>query len=630
VTERSSRRDRAVVAAAVVLVLVPVAIAAIRGSGEYTPIGDDAIVAVRSADVLRGDSPSLGMPSATGIWGDVYSHHPGPLLFWLDAPFVAVGGPDVGLLLAVAALATASVVGAVVVAHRQRGLVGALLACVYLSVTYWALDGPFLLSSPQNRNVATLPFACFLFLTWGLLRGDRRLWPWWAVVGSLLVQADLTFLVPVAALMVLVGVSVARGPARPDRRTTTWTSVVLVVCWAVPAAEALRHAGGNVADLARAAVDPIAVRGVETIPGALSTLLPPPIGPFAGLPAASVADKGLSPRLVVGLVAVALAAIHLWRRHRSGRPLDLVPVVVAAAAGFAGILAVTRLPVVATDPQTYYFWMVPVAGFLWLGIAVAEVDRPRSWRWPAASLGVLVLLLAVDAPGAPWPVDERAYESWETAAVPDLVAAVEQQLPGDGPYELVSSGGPPLRSLSLGLLAQFDDRGEDLLTYVLVPQLGIQRSAEARGASSEGVLWVLPGDVDHPPAGARRLAAYRPPGWDEDRVDALARDIEAFVRTAGAIELAPGFEIDVGLALYGWVPDVCPVELRAVQDCTPAETWSDDPDRLLEVGPRAMLGLYRAHMVASPRLPADLEQRLEDDAGALAVDIWLGPPRGGT
>jgi hypothetical protein len=226
-------------------------------------------------------------------------------------------------------------------------------------------------------------------------------------------------------------------------------------------------------------------------------------------------------------------------------------------------------------------------------------------------------------------VSEQAYERWETPAVPELVAAVEDELPDGGPVELVSSGGPALRALSLGLLAQLDDRGEDLLTYVLVPQLGVQRSAEARAASSQGALWVLPADLEHPPEGARRLAAYRPPGWDEARVDALADDVERFVREAGGIELAPGFEIDVGLALYGRVPDLCPVELRAVTDCTRPEVFSEDPARLLDVGPRAMLDLYRASMVASPTLPPDLQERLAEDYGALAVDVWLGPPRGG-
>src|SRR4029077_19446770 len=86
----------------------------------WFPLGDRAIIAVRSYDVLSTHPPLLGQYSASSavIGRPVLS--PGPMLYWLLALPVRVG--PVAPAVTIGIVNTCAVIGIVAVARRRGGI----------------------------------------------------------------------------------------------------------------------------------------------------------------------------------------------------------------------------------------------------------------------------------------------------------------------------------------------------------------------------------------------------------------------------------------------------------------------------------------------------------------------------
>src|SRR5215211_2466333 len=121
---------------------LPLVVAAARlvplVSSGWTPIRDDALLELRTADV-GSRSVLLGPYSRFG-W-----HHPGPSLFYVLAlPYRLLGRPSVALPLTAVAINLVAVVGIAVLAYRRGGRT--LLVAVLLVVeVYLATLGPWVL-----------------------------------------------------------------------------------------------------------------------------------------------------------------------------------------------------------------------------------------------------------------------------------------------------------------------------------------------------------------------------------------------------------------------------------------------------------------------------------------------------
>ena len=105
----------------------------------WTPLGDDAAIALRSYDVLTDRSPLVGLPS-TGPTGVVeeQAYHLGPLLFWLLALPAHFADPST-LVVTVGLVNVASVMGIVALAHRRGGLLLMLAVAVAVPVMLTSL-----------------------------------------------------------------------------------------------------------------------------------------------------------------------------------------------------------------------------------------------------------------------------------------------------------------------------------------------------------------------------------------------------------------------------------------------------------------------------------------------------------
>jgi hypothetical protein len=661
----ASRGDRTLLVVVALAVIAPVVGAAVAaGIDGYVPFGDDAVLAVRAGDVVSADSPLVGMPSGTGAWSGVNSHHPGPLLFWLYAPGVELLGPAVGLLTSVAVIGSASVVGGMAVAFRRGGGPVALLAALSFALTYRAAGGASVLYSPLNPVAAVLPFVCFLWLTWGVVCRDRALLPWWVLTGSLVVQADLAYLPAVTVLAGVVAVALLAEGRRSWRRPAIVavhalaglivlglaanldglvvaggaigllglgavisgagragivTLAVAAACWAFPLGEALTNGGGNLADLADAGTTSVAVYGAGHSLDAVRLMALPLLGVRD-----STFDGGLD---LDALVLVGLAGVLLAVAAGSSGPGWSAArrlLSVAAPAWAIGAVAAALVPVASGFNSTYYYWLLGVGSFTWVSLALVVVAVTGAARrvWSLVPAALVVVSASIVVVG--WGPADDEFEAWIYEALPELAERTRAQSRDGGPYEVVASGGPHFRALENGLISQWDDGGVAVRTHRLVNYYGDGRSATGQD-DAIGVLWVLPAGLDHPPEDAELIARYEPDAWDATEVDRLAADVAAEVALAGSLEVSTADEDDLGLGLYGHLPDVCPVERPVETECrTGAEVLAEDPDGS-GLPARALLDLYRAGLVDGPTLSPELAGRLRSVYEAQAVEVWLGP-----
>ena len=183
---------------------VIVSMAHIAASG-WVPLGDDAMIAIRSFDVLTAHSPLVGMPSSgpTGVLKE-QTYHLGPLLFWLFAlPARFLG--STALPLTAGLVNVASVMGSVGLAHRRGGR--PLMFAVALAIPLMLASLPAeTYSAIWNPSAPLLPFTLLIFLAWSVACGDFRLLPLTVLVGSFVAQCHLIFAFPAfGALAVGVG-----------------------------------------------------------------------------------------------------------------------------------------------------------------------------------------------------------------------------------------------------------------------------------------------------------------------------------------------------------------------------------------------------------------------------------------
>src|SRR5215211_3863725 len=228
---------------------LPVLIATVDAlAGGWLPLGDRAVIAVRSFDVLSTHPPLLGQYSSSSqILGEPV-HSPGPLLYWLLALPVRVDRSAPALVMGV--VNTAAVIASVALARRRGGVALMFATGAGLALMLASLDS----SLPYdiwNPAAGLLPFTLLIFLVWSLACGEWRLLPLTALVASFAVQAHLAYALPAGALLVVAGCFLV-GSGKPiPRRRLVATLAVLALCWIAPLAEELIHRPGNVERIVR-------------------------------------------------------------------------------------------------------------------------------------------------------------------------------------------------------------------------------------------------------------------------------------------------------------------------------------------------------------------------------------------
>ena len=445
---RRARRfvlDRRVVLATGLAAALPVVVSTVRAVVDgWVPLGDDALIAVRSYEVLTAHPPLLGMPSTgpTGVL-DEQTFHLGPLLFWLLALPAHFLGPS-SLAVTAGLVNVVCVMGSVGLAHRRGGRPLMFATAVALPVTLASLPAENY-SDVWNPAVAVLPFTLLLFLAWSLACGEYRLLPLTVMVASFVVQCHLIYLLPAlgAVAVGLAGLLVLRPrPRREKMRGWAVAAVVVgLVCWSGPLIDQTVNRPGNLIQLARAAQsdDPtlgpgIGARAVVRATGVPPWWLRPPRGALD-----RIADLDTSPGplaiassvlVLAGLAAVAVAG---WRRRKR----DVLAAGTLGLAICAAIaLATASVPSASYASTGYALWWASAAGmWIWLALGwsaavlagparVALVRRPALLL--AAGLGAsaaagIAVAAAADPPEEPFQQLRTVTDRLE-AELPDGLA----------------------------------------------------------------------------------------------------------------------------------------------------------------------------------------------------------------
>jgi hypothetical protein len=333
-----------------------------------------------------------------------------------------------------ATVSAASVIGAVVLANRRGGLALAVATALALVVMSRSLpvEVPYEI---WNCWAAVFPFTLLLFVAWSVACGDHRLLPLLALTASFVIQAHLSYLLPVlmALAVAIVGLVSRRGKLHDLRRWTIAAVAVAAVCWSAPIVEQVDNRPGNMVLAVRLATDDHETAGVAT--GLRTAARTIGIAPWWAKRARTQAERASEPTTVPAVsagsallvVAGLLALLVLARRRRRPDLLAAVAlalalclsVAVVAAAIPAGLLGFTafQYALVWTSPAGMWVWLA----LLWSGWTLLVPAR----RAPEVRTGLAVAGLAAVAATAALVAAGRDY-------------GAPQQPPGLKEYRLVS------------------------------------------------------------------------------------------------------------------------------------------------------------------------------------------------
>lgn len=516
-----ARTPRAPSLASVLIVLAAALPGVVAGVGligrGWMPSFDQALEVLRVADVGGPHSPLVGVFSRWG-WA-----HPGPLLFYVLAPFELALGAT-GVLVGTAAINAASSATAAIGAMRAGGprlgiVVAGALALLSVGL---GVDG---LVDPWNPTVALLPWTASIVLVWAATL-DR---PWLLVpavaLASFALQAHVGYFLLVAAPLAAGSAAVAwqgwrKGRVRSVAAAMGAAAATGLACWAAPLWQQVTGDPGNLGAIAAYARAPATeTAGLGVALGSLGAHVRL-LGPWLTGDDANGLNLGVTGAVAPAIVllgAIVVVAVAARRRGRPGGPGSLAAlVVILVVLGIVTSARVTGL----YAPYIVLFWRgigaLAVLALAW-GLVVVLPGWRRSTEAAVAATLVVVLgaAMVVQLPtSVPLPEISRSLAR--------LVPQVEEALVRDHTY-LVR--GHELRHLGApmsGLFVALERRGYDVrvdpdplspLTY------GTWRTAEIHEA--DGVLFV----VDQtsislgwePPEGAVLLASHDPLTPDERR-----------------------------------------------------------------------------------------------------------------
>jgi hypothetical protein len=247
---RRSPSDRAIRLTLHLAAVAPFVVGTIIESARgWRPTVDDAVITLRSWDVLTSHSPLVGQHSNVTTISSHTVYGPGPLLYWFLTIPVHIDHNQ-GALWGAALLAMLGVVLAGEAAWSVAGRIGG--AGVVVMVLLLAVAHPELILDPVwNPSVGFVWFLTTASAAWATACGRLRWTPLLVLAASIAIQCHLIFAVGALALVVIAPILAlvrTRGP-----RAWGWLGgslVVAAVCWSAPLAQQLTTSPGNLSLIA--------------------------------------------------------------------------------------------------------------------------------------------------------------------------------------------------------------------------------------------------------------------------------------------------------------------------------------------------------------------------------------------
>jgi hypothetical protein len=538
VEQPSAGRDRAerVALASWAIALVPLVVAAVRAIAEgWVPVGDSALIAVRARDVLGGgpggDMPLLGMWASRSWSVGLDMNHPGPLLYGMLAVPASLIGGGAGVVVGTTLVNAAAVTGIFVVSRRVGGAVVATASMAVTAVLCWSL-GSEVLVEPWHASTVLLPFLCLVVLVWAVVCGDRPCLPWAVLVGSLVVQTNLSYAVLVPALLLGAAVVLALGARRAveaERRRTLVAlgaaALVGLVCWLPPLVEQATGDGeGNLSRLGRSlgADAPTidlgdGVRAVAQVVALPPWWVRPSYADDFALGAFGNTLPSLPAALAALAVVVALGAACLADARRRGDRVVTSAVALAGALVLLSLVTVEHTPTSDFGTIAYQMrWLWPVGAFVALSLVVGVVRHPWAGapgrRWALAALAVVTV--AAGAANLPASNQGTTAPAGTYPVARTLTTAVDgAEL--TGPL-LVVCGEGVFDPYCEAVMAELQDDG---VGFVVDESIGVRQLGNGRRADPARPLdqiIVVTGDYAvFTPPGARLVTLHEGLGEDE-------------------------------------------------------------------------------------------------------------------
>jgi len=437
VTDEAAAEPRAWTLHVVLAVaLLPIVAAVVRAlMHHWFPIGDNALLYVRVADVLTEHHPWLGSWTSASLSVGENMNNPGPIYADLVAPFAKLFSPGPGAAIGVGVVNILTIVAISVAARRIGGWALQQWALLAAAALAWSMGSEMLIDIWQ-AHALLLPFLLLMVLLLGVTDGKTWCIPWSLAVISVLVQTHISFAYILAILCPVAAVSYALARrARPHRplsaalraRVVIWTGLGMFALWSQSMYEQFFGPGnGNLSRLAGNTGGGDLQVGSTTALGITARLfaLPPwwfrsgfstsapnttltgtPEAPkleLPGLPAAGIAAV-----LVLVLVAVLFALVVYHRRR--GAHVLAAACILSVAAVVGSMLSVSQLTVGRVGFSSHHVrFLWPLAVFVHLALAWSLVDRMsrglrnrqpslRTVRAVPWALGATTVLISVAA-----------------------------------------------------------------------------------------------------------------------------------------------------------------------------------------------------------------------------------------
>jgi hypothetical protein len=474
VRRRGDRRQTRLVLGILGLAMLPFVVAVVAlfvsGNGSYLPTGDRAMIEALVSDVASN-------PPLVGLYSRDNWSHPGPLQFYLLAPFYWLsGGSSVGINLGALVINGASLAGVALIARRRGGLPLTLITVIASGLLMRTLGGGFI-HDPWNNFLPVFPFALLIFLAWSMAAGERWALPVAVFVASFLAQAHVGFVVlatPVLAWGIAwLGLTWLKGSGRggdlrvvgdglsrlrPLLAPGLAAMAILVVVWLPPVIDVVANAPSNPKRLLSWFGN--AEGGVKTVGDGIRVLA----GQFSAVPewltnkrdATAFGEspflQGPFPRPVL-LLPVAAAAAWLWR---SGRAERRHIVALLGLVLVAGVIAVARTVGLAFDYRLRWTWVPPMLALVivaWAGWLALTRWRPGTARPLGA--GAVALMVAISGVNTVTAARSGNPEAGETDVIatigPQVMETLDSLPKNDGGVVLVTEPFHQAATYSRGL-----------------------------------------------------------------------------------------------------------------------------------------------------------------------------------
>jgi heme/copper-type cytochrome/quinol oxidase subunit 2 len=330
-----------------------------RHAPPFREVSDGAVLEIYTLEAIRGRL--LVGPYSRFGW-----HHPGPLYFYLQAPWYLASGLHTAGMQA-GAVAINLTAFAVLAATLVRRAAAPLAASVSALLALFVLRVDTLLISPWNPHVIVLPMAAFIVCAAAVAAdGSRAGLIGLVAIGSFLVQTHLA-MAPIVAAMAAFVVAV-RGR---HLRGAGAGLLLAIALWIPPLLEQATHRPGNLASIVRFFARPAAGQPMAVAAAAWAGAVTAPFRADFALAIGLEAAPGGGWAIVVAGAALVLCAAVAWRRWT----IDRFEACFAAASALAALVALgaaTRIQESIVDHEI--FWM-SASGTLIAAVLLAAAFR---------------------------------------------------------------------------------------------------------------------------------------------------------------------------------------------------------------------------------------------------------------